>query len=563
MSDLYNLDKLAKVAHANPTEIKNWENILNYCQVMYRDENVGKLMDDKKEIIEVIRPYTQFVKVFSQRMARSEASVEHYSLYKDVVFFEAPFLFDSYMLACEWYRTPAARFYLPRRNVLEGKHKLISSIQNFVDDPSYRFLGLSMPPGCGKSTIIKFLLAWISGSRPESANMYLSYSDAMVKMILSAVHDIVTNEDEYAHKEIFPELKEPAISRETSYISYRGIGDFATLSFVPIEGGITGRTRANRFLVCDDLVKNAEMVRSLDRMEKLNSDYRNTIVSRTVGETVKQIMLGTLWSIHDPLSRKHDESLVEDDHMFVKVPVRDEEGHSNFNYDPPVTDKYTEESIRNIEKDVEEDYFSALYMCEPYEKVGRVFEASKLRYYEGDLPDGEPDRISLFADVAWGGGDNFSMPIAYTYGEDTYIHDVIYDKSSKDVTRPRVIAAILRNKVNTGVFEANNGGDEYCDIVSSELRGKHAYRCHIWSEKAPGNAAKATRIEQYQSEIKNFYFRKRGFRSNEYDRFMKDLTSYSFTGMNVNDDAPDSLAGLAKHITAGQYAKVKATKRRF
>ena len=54
------------------------------------------------------------------------------------------------MLACEWKREKKARFWLPRRAVLEGKHKIASQIQAFMD-PDALFLGFSMPPGTGKA----------------------------------------------------------------------------------------------------------------------------------------------------------------------------------------------------------------------------------------------------------------------------------------------------------------------------------------------------------------------------------------------------------------------------
>jgi len=63
------------------------------------------------------------------------------------------------MIAMEWNREPQARFWLPRRKVLEGKHHIATKIQAFMDDPDALFLGFSMLPSCGKTTIIKFLLA--------------------------------------------------------------------------------------------------------------------------------------------------------------------------------------------------------------------------------------------------------------------------------------------------------------------------------------------------------------------------------------------------------------------
>lgn len=49
-----------------------------------------------------------------------------------------------------------------------------------------------------------------------------------------------------------------------------------------------------------------------------------------------------------------------------------------------------------------------------------AFPSDSLNYYNGVLPDGEPDNIVFVNDVAWGGGDSLSMPVAYVYGHDVY-----------------------------------------------------------------------------------------------------------------------------------------------
>ena len=115
--------------------------------------------------------------------------------------------FDDFMVAMEWEREPKARFWLPRRKVLEGKHKIATKIQNFMDDPEALFLGFSQPPGTGKTTIIKFLLAYIIGKEPKSANMYISYSDGMTKMLLDSVKSMLTDTQEYCfHKRFFVQV---------------------------------------------------------------------------------------------------------------------------------------------------------------------------------------------------------------------------------------------------------------------------------------------------------------------------------------------------------------------
>lgn len=454
--------------------------------------------------------------------------------------------FDDYMVACEWNREPKARFWLPRRKVLEGKHHIATQIQEFIDDPDALYLGFSMPPGTGKSTLIKFLLAYIAGKYPASANMYVSYSDGMIKMMLDSARAILTDKDEYCHNEIFPDNGTPAISAEYKTVSYRRAGDFPTLGLVSLGGSVTGRTRANKFLVTDDLVKNKEEARSPERLQKLYGDYLATLTTRMIGDSVKQIQLGTIWSAYDPISRMKAEHEGDPRYKFITIPVWDENEVSNFEYEHP--DRYTTEKIRDIKNTIDSADFECLFMQHGIEKEGLAFPADSLKYYNGVLPDGEPDNICFVNDVAWGGGDSLSMPIAYVYGSDVYVHDWIFDRRDKSVTKPRVIAKILQHKVKMGETEANNGGEEYSDDVHRILRQDYQYSINMTHKRAPSNTGKLVRIEQHSPTIRQFYFRESSCRDEDYRRAMNELTGFSFTAKNVHDDAADSMAMLAAYV---------------
>ena len=488
------------------------------------------------------------------RWVRSEAqrirSAEMYNLIRQTYMFAGQYNFDDFMIAMEWNREPKARFWLPRRKVLEVKHGIATRIQNFMDDPEALFLGFSQPPGTGKTTIIKFLLSYIIGKEPKSANMYISYSDGMTKMLLDSVKSMLTDRTEYCFHEIFPGLGDPDCSAEYKTISYRRAGDFPTLGLVSMSGSVTGRTRANRFLVTDDLVKNKEEARSPERLEKLYSDYTATLTTRMIGDDVKQIMLGTRWSSYDPLGRMEDAHRDDPRYTFIAIPVWDENEVSNFEYDHP--DRYTTEKIRDIKNTIDSADFECLFMQHGIEKEGLAFPADSLRYYNGVLPDGQPDKICFVNDVAWGGGDSLSMPIGFLYGEDLYIHDWIFDRRDKSVTKPRVIGKILAHKVQMGQTEANNGGEEYSDDVYRILRHDYGYSINMSHKKAPTNMAKLTRIEQHAPTIRNFYFRDDNCRDDDYRKAMNELTSFSFTSKNLHDDAADSLAMMAGYVFGGQ-----------
>ena len=106
-----------------------------------------------------------------RREARALRTAEAYEIVRKSYLLGGKHNFDDFMVAMEWNREPKARFWLPRRKVLEGKHHIATQIQEFIDDPEALFLGFSMSPGCGKTTLIKFLLAYIIGKDPKSANM--------------------------------------------------------------------------------------------------------------------------------------------------------------------------------------------------------------------------------------------------------------------------------------------------------------------------------------------------------------------------------------------------------
>lgn len=472
--------------------------------------------------------------------------------------FTAPHCFDDFMIAMEWNRNPKSRFWLPRRKILEGNFKVCTSIENFMNEEKGKKLTLSTPPGCGKSTLIKFLMCFIMGKWPDSKNMYISYADGMVKMMMDAVTDM-TSEDEYNFQEIFP-LGKPDKSAEYSTIGFRPKGDAQTFNMCSIGGSITGRTRADKFMITDDLVKNAEMARSPERLETLYNDYTDTISTRQIGDEVKEIMLGTIWSIYDPISREKIKYEGQPGYHFMAFPVCDDEGHSNFNYD--CADNYTDEKIADLKEKLDPVTFSCLYLQRGIQKEGMPFTKDNMKWYDGILPSGEPDKIIAFCDVAYGGGDSLSMPMLWKYGEDGFIHDVVFNRKDKSVTEPIVANRLAKNKVQKVRFEANVGGDAYADDISEKLT-EIGYSCNVTSKKAPNNISKMVKIEQYQQDIRNLYFRRDKGRGREYDMFINELTTFSFTQKNLHDDAADSLAGLCSMENSVTVMRVPGKRRSF
>lgn len=167
----------------------------------------------------------------------------------------------------------------------------------------------------------------------------------------------------------------------------------------------------------------------------------------------------------------------------------------------------------------------------------------------------------MVADLAWGGGDYVAAPVAYVYGTDVYIHDVVFNNGDKTVTQPEMCAKIRLHTPHTFRGEANNGGDEYCDKLDTMLRDNGVH-LNLRSQRAPNDSSKMSRIIQYAPDIKQFYFIDDRHSSREYREFMSQVTMFTQTGKNLHDDAPDSLAMLADELTGG-IAKVIPIHRPF
>ena len=329
-----------------------------------------------------------------------------------------------------------------------------------------------------------------------------------------------------------------------------------------------GVLEASWLLYCDDLIKNIEEAMNPDRMETARTKYGTDIVQRKSNKEVRELHIATRWSTGDVISTLEKQYKDNDKCRFIKKPALDENGKSNFMYRHPyeLDEEYFLER-RNSEM-MDEISFSCIYQQEPIEREGLWLTEDSLNYFNGELPDIECDLTCAACDVAWGGGDYLSMPIAKVYGKAVYITDVVYNNGTKEVTRPLVIGAIKNNKVEKEIFEANNGGDEYCDKVKEQLR-EEGYIMDIRSQKAPANKSKTARIMAVTDEVKGLspeyqlYFLDFEHRKEKpmYKKFMQDLLKYNTASKFIGrqkDDCADSLSILIRDVLESRIEKTKA-----
>lgn len=525
----------------------------NYKNLELLFYSARKLLEDENEKAEALK-LSATVKANCIKYMKND--IRLYDLYNKCLLFEAPYLLDSYLLYMEKNRPVERRFYLPRRKVL----KIVVDDLQDLEDGKIDFLGVSLPPRVGKSTLCIFFMSWIMGKRPNSHNAMSGHSGILADGFYNEILNLITT-PEYTFAEIFPGVKLESKSAEKKEINLNNPDRFSTLTCRGIDGTWTGSVdiSSDGYLYVDDLVRDRVESLSPIRLEGRYQDYLNVLVDRK-NDGARELMVGTRWNVMDPLGRIEKEKKGNPRYRFRKIPALNSKGESNFQYDYGVG--FSTQYYLDIKARLDKNEWMAKYQQKPFIREGLLFPEDELNFYNGTLPENGLVRKVAICDVAFGGGDSLSMPFGYEYEDGkVYIPDWIFNKGDKTVTVPIVVGRTLYHKPSQEHFEGNNGGDWYANKVDDELKAK-GFKTNITHSKAPSNMSKMAKIIQYAPDIKQrFYFLDEQHRSKEYQEAMDELTMFVQIGKNEHDDAADSLAQLAAFLNGGFTAKVSVIDR--
>ena len=466
---------------------------------------------------------------------------------------------DSFFRYIEHKREPKERFYMPRRKQFL-KIGLVDALQGMIDD-RYDILCISLIPGAGKTTIEKFFNAAVIGWYPKDFNLFYSHSGDITRMYYDGMYDIVTNADEYAWNEIFPDLQVTSTNAKVEQFNVGKYKPFPSVQCTSVGSKNAGKVRASKFLLVDDMIGGIEEALNPMILEKLWSKYsvdaRQRKIQDTDGKNCKEIHIATRWSVQDVIGRIQNMYVGNPRVKVIAVPDIDPTtGQSNFDYE---FSGFDVEFFEDQQLLMDEISYKCLYKQEPIEREGLLFPDDKIRRYL-NLPHGAPELITAQCDTKGKGTDYFVLPVLQKYGDDYYCVDAVCDNTADYETQYENAANILvNNEVQECEFERNAGGDRVAMEVNKRVESK-GWICNITD--TPTETNKEARIFQCSSWILQHVIFKdpSKYKPNEpYGIMMSLLKQYSVSGKTQLDDVPDVFSNFAIRVTSGnRVAKVEA-----
>lgn len=466
--------------------------------------------------------------------------------------------FDDFCIAMEWERPANQRFYLPRRKQLLP---IVKQMQRLFDE-EIDILGISMPPGTGKSGLAQFFLDFQVGNYPLAGNLIASHNTTFLRGLYEETLRELDPDGEYCWNEIFPGRAVVKTNALDLKIDVDKPQRFSSFQFRSIQGGNAGLARAVApgILYCDDIIEGIEEAMSEERLEAKWTKFNTDLLQRTQGGAhgARILMIATRWSVRDPLGRLELRYGNDPRAVFITVPALDKNDKSNFDYGGNIG--FSTAYYHNLREMMDRASWEALYMSSPVERSGILYNTDELQRFF-DLPTEDPDAVWAVCDTKNKGDDFFCMPIAYQYGDRYYIVSIICDDKTPEIVEPRLVKALLRWNVKLARFESNSAGGRIAENVQNKINEQGGIT-KISTKYSTAN--KETRIIVDSSFVKeHFLFRDVSRYDTEYRLAMNFLVSYTMAGKNKHDDVPDAMSMLADFVQAKIRPQAQVIKRPF
>jgi len=431
--------------------------------------------------------------------------------------------------------------------------EIIQALQDVINGKTKRLI-INIAPRYSKTEIaVKNFIAYCLAMNAAAKFIHLSYSDTLALDNSEEIKDFIQSAE---FQEFFNvEIKKDSKSKKKWYTTDGG-GVYATSAGGQVTGFGAGKVdpegadfseilddieNAKGFggaIIIDDPIKPDDTDSDTIR-EKINNRFDSTIRSRTNSRNTPIIVV--MQRLHPMDLSGYLLDVEPDEWTVLSMPAIKDDGAALWPH------KHSIEELNHL-REINSAVFDSQYMQNPSPKEGLMFPKDELNYYDPEAVDlSTPEATAAFVDVADKGEDNHSVPVGKLLGQKVFLADAVFTKEGTDTNVASTIRIANKHTPEYMQVEANFGGGLYNNLMTVNPEPKLNGVTALIDIIAKGN--KHVRIQTMAGFIKKYFVFQNNFdKSTEYGRFMCNLCEYRKTGGNKHDDAPDSLAGLARMV---------------
>lgn len=428
----------------------------------------------------------------------------------------------------------------------------------------YRKIMVNIFPRFAKSYMNSIWCVWILGHFPKGTIMRNAHDATLAEKFSRDIRNMIENtndeeEEKSAMKSVqskvlavFPHLK---LSKDKKSLNMWALKSAKDISYfcAGVKGAITGNG-CDLAMILDDPVKDPEKAMSETENQNLFDWYLTVHRSRRDRDSEVQgseIIIMARWSENDLCGQLLN---AEDDWLQFTFKAEDSEGNSTC--EAIFSTKDVKEMKRGFVNSGRIKWWDALYNQDTKSINKKLLDKKLVKRFNPIDLDFKSGRYDLVAwnDVADSGEDFMSMPIAYfdkMLGQ-LYIVDWLFTDKASDISIGLVADKIMSNKIQMVIFESNNGGKWYAELVEQALASVGYYNWSYMPVHSSSN--KETKILVASSlVISSVYFLEEELieTGSEYYLALNQMFSYEKERKNKHDDAIDSVTSLAKYYCQG------------
>lgn len=427
-------------------------------------------------------------------------------------------------------------FYKDNRKYLKNMADLL---QDFVINSDKHFLVVNMPPRHGKSLTAQKLTEWLFGLYGNKiAVMTGSYNERLSAIFARSVRNTIQTvkaDEHLVYSDIFFDTKVKYGEASQSMWSLEGN---SIVNYLATSPGGTSTGIGAKFIILDDILKNAEEAYNENVLDSHWDWLNNTIMQRTEGHDWKIIIIMTRWAEGDLAGRILASR--GDDVEVISYPAVLDADKKKMLCDEILTYDGYKDKIQEMNIDIAE----ANYNQKPIDVKGRLYSDFK----EWDkLPSADSGKTFNFTDTADTGADYLCSINGIQYDKEFYITNLVFSDESMEVTEPAVAELLHTGDVNVARIESNNGGRGFARNVEHILKEQYDSNRTI-IEPVAQTKNKESRILASSAWVQNHVYMPQGWK-NRHPEFYKQVMSYQKKGKNKHDDAVDVLASIYEFMT--------------